>query len=119
MENLLGWWSKHLIYQLISPRKVFKVLPFFIFFSSFSTSSAAAPSNVKMIPACNGSEIIFNKILSHKSYLPTWELTPTAVTRTFPEPSMTWVPDKTIGSTVAPFLTWKLFHEFIYFVLVL
>merc|ERR550532_2515693 len=47
--------------------------------------AAAAPSSVKMIPA--------------------WELTPTAVTRTLPLPSMTWVPDNTIGSTEMPFLT--------------
>ena len=61
--------------------------PFFIFFSSFSTSSAAAPRRVKMIPA--------------------WELTPTAVTRILPLPSITWVPERTIGSAVTPFLTWN------------
>ena len=37
--------------------------------------------------------------------LVTWELTPTAVTRTLPLPSITWVPDRTIGSTETPLFT--------------
>ena len=35
----------------------------------------------------------------------TCELTPTAVTRILPLPSITWVPDNTIGSLVTPLLT--------------
>ena len=63
-------------------------LPAFVhFFSSLLASSSAAPKRVKMIPAC--------------------ELIPTAVTRTLPDPSMTWVPESSIGSTSAPFLTWS------------
>lgn len=62
-------------------------LPFFIFFISASCWSTAAPKSVKMIPAC--------------------ELTPTAVTSILPEPSITCVPDRTIGSKCSPFLTWS------------
>ena len=72
--------------QLIGSRSA--TLPdFFRFFSSLEASSSTAPKRVKMIPAC--------------------ELIPTAVTRTLPDPSMTWVPESSIGSTSAPFLTWS------------
>ena len=42
-----------------------------------------------------------------EAYFFTWELTPTAVTRTLPLPSITWVPERTIGSTDTPLFTWN------------
>lgn len=57
------------------------------FFSSLSACSSTAPSRAKMMPAC--------------------ELMPTAVTTTLPLPSMTCVPESTMGSSWGPFVTWS------------
>jgi len=39
--------------------------------------------------------------------MPACELIPTAVTTTLPLPSMTCVPERTMGSLSAPFFTWS------------